>query len=256
MANKFVYCVCFALAISHFTLPFDVCQPEAFWFMKRVLLFQSYQEKLKIPYATFHECSRPVPWAWAGEMGWGWRSTSCMMGNVKMVNLSLHWTKVSLLYSFHCHNSSWNLPLFSYKGKAAGCDNYKRFIMEWSRSRKVKINPSFCTPVFFYALPKYLQSELERVQTRALSIIFPSLSYDEALDEAGIPTIISYREDICVNVFNTAHGNRDNKLNNKLLTEASEAPYSLRSHRHFAFPKWETDRFKNTFILSSCLKYN
>ena len=53
MANKFVYCVCFALAISHFTLPFDICQPEAFWFMKRVLLFQSYQEKLKIPYATF-----------------------------------------------------------------------------------------------------------------------------------------------------------------------------------------------------------
>ena len=35
MANKFVYCVCFALAMSHFTLPFDVCQPEAFWFMKR-----------------------------------------------------------------------------------------------------------------------------------------------------------------------------------------------------------------------------
>ena len=58
----------------------------------------------------------------------------------------------------------------------------------------VKINPSLCTPVFFYALPNYLQSELERVQTRALSIIFPSLSYDEALDEAGIPTIISYRE--------------------------------------------------------------
>ena len=117
-------------------------------------------------------------------------------------------------------------------------------------------DPSLCTPVFFYALPKYLQSELERVQTRALSIIFPSLSYDEALDEAGIPTIISYREDICVNVFNPAHGNRDNKLNNKLLTEANEAPYSLRSHRHFAFPKRETDRFKNTFILSSCLKYN
>ena len=45
----------------------------------------------------------------------------------------------------------------------------------------VKINPTLCTPVFFYALPKYLQSKLERVQKRALSIIFPSLSYDEAL---------------------------------------------------------------------------
>ena len=54
---------------------------------------------------------------------------------------------------------------------------------------------------------------------------FPSLSYDEALNEANIPTIISYREDICDNVFNTALGNRDNKLNNKLLTEANKAPY-------------------------------
>ena len=56
-------------------------------------------------------------------------------------------------------------------------------------------------------------------------------------------------------VFNAAHGNKDNKLN-KLLTEANKAPYLLRNHRHFALPKWKTDRFKNTFILSSCLKYN
>ena len=72
---------------------------------------------------------------------------------------------------------------------------------------------------------------------------------------AGIPTIISYCEDICDNVFNAALGNKDNKLN-KLLTEANKAPYLLRNHRHFALPKWKTDRFKNTFILSSCLKYN
>ena len=113
----------------------------------------------------------------------------------------------------------------------------------------------YAAPVFFYALPKYLQCELERVQKRALSIICPSLSYDEALNEAGIPTIISYCEDICDKVFNAALGNKDNKLN-KLLTEANKAPYLLRNHRHFALPKWKTDRFKNTFILSSCLKYN
>ena len=72
MANKFVYSVCFALAISHFTLPFDVCQPEAFWFMKPVLLFQSYQEKLKIPYATFlvfQSCGRGRGrWGGVGEV--------------------------------------------------------------------------------------------------------------------------------------------------------------------------------------------
>ena len=99
-------------------------------------------------------------------------------------------------------------------------------------------------------LAKYLQLALERVQKRALSIICRSLSYDEALDEAGILTIISYGEDIYVTkVFNTALGNRDNKLNNKLLTEANKAPYSLRSYRHFAFPKCETDRFKNTYFV-------
>ena len=46
----------------------------------------------------------------------------------------------------------------------------------------------------------------------------PSLSYDEALNEAGIPTIISYCEDICDKVFNAALGNKDNKL----LTEANK----------------------------------
>ena len=57
--------------------------------------------------------------------------------------------------------------------------------------------------------------------------------------------------------FNAAIGSNDNKLD-KLLTEANKALYSLRNHRHvhLALPKWKTDRFKNTFILSSCLKYN
>ena len=82
----------------------------------------------------------------------------------------------------------------------------------------------YAAPVFFYALPKYLQCELERVQKRALSIICPSLSYDEALQvEAGIPTIISYCEDLCDKVFNAGIGNKD-KLN-KLLTEANKAPF-------------------------------
>ena len=48
--------------------------------------------------------------------------------------------------------------------------------------------------MFFYALPKYLQCELERVQKRAFSIISPGITYIEALEEAGIPTIISYSE--------------------------------------------------------------
>ena len=59
---------------------------------------------------------------------------------------------------------------------------------------------------------------------RALSIICSSLPYDEALNEAGIPTIISHCKDICDKAFNAALGNKDNKLN-KLLTEANKAPF-------------------------------
>ena len=100
---------------------------------------------------------------------------------------------------------------------------------------------SYAAPVFFHALPKYLWCELERVQKRALSIICPSLSYDEALNETGIPTIISYCEDICDKVFNAALCNKDNKLN-KLLTEANKAPYLLRNHRHSATLHFQSGR--------------
>ena len=55
--------------------------------------------------------------------------------------------------------------------------------------------------------------------------------------------------------FSCAEPNAYKIILEKLLTEA-KAPYSLRNHRHFAPPKWKTDCFKNTFILSSCLKYN
>ena len=100
---------------------------------------------------------------------------------------------------------------------------------------------------------------MQLLKQKALSIICPSLSYDEALKKAGIPNIISYCEDICDTdcdtIFNAALGNKDNKLN-KLLTEANKAPYSLRNQRHFALPKLKTERFKNRFVLSSCLKYD
>ena len=110
-----------------------------------------------------------------------------------------------------------------------------------------KINPSLCSACFLLCSSQVsqLQCELERVQKRHC-IICPSLSSDEALNEADIPTIISYCEDICDKVSNVALGNKDNKLN-KLLTQASKVPYSLRKHRHFALLKWKTDSFKNTF---------
>ncbi len=63
---------------------------------------------------------------------------------------------------------------------------------------------TYAIPVFFYALPKYLQNELERLQRRAFSIINPGLTYHEALSESNIPTIMSYGGTICRDCFDSA----------------------------------------------------
>jgi len=47
----------------------------------------------------------------------------------------------------------------------------------------------YACPVFYYTLPKYLQDELERIQRRAMAIIFPNINYSEALDKASLPKV-------------------------------------------------------------------
>ena len=117
----------------------------------------------------------------------------------------------------------------------------------------------YIAPVFFYALPKYLRCELERVQKRAMSIICPICLMTRHLRKLVFQTLFhiarTYVTRTVTRFFNAALGNKDNKLN-KLLTEANKAPYSLRNQRHFALPKLKTERFKNRFVLSSCLKYD
>jgi len=114
---------------------------------------------------------------------------------------------------------------------------------------------TYAVPVFHYALPMYLQRELERVQERALSIICAGLDYKQALDVAGIPTIVSYNEGICNSTFTSIITNKEHRLNS-LLPAINHNPYSSREHRCFAIPKWRTNRFRNTFIMSSCIKNN
>ena len=71
---------------------------------------------------------------------------------------------------------------------------------------------SYAVPVIYYALPKYLQNDLERVQKRALSIIFPGLAYNKALEVAGIQTISDYNESICDKTFKYISNNTSLRL--------------------------------------------
>ena len=112
---------------------------------------------------------------------------------------------------------------------------------------------SYAVPVFYYALPKYLQNDLERVWKRALSIILPGLAYNKALEVAGIQTISDYNESICDKTFKHISNNTSHRLR-KLLPALNKNQYPLRRNRRFALPRWKTDRFRNTFITSSCIK--
>ncbi len=115
---------------------------------------------------------------------------------------------------------------------------------------------TYAIPVFFDGLPKCLKIELERVQKRAFLIISPNVAYSQALQEANIPTIIDYSEQVCNKVFYQSIVNdSENKLF-KFLPTSNNVPYELRKNKHFIIPEWKTNRCGNTFIIANCIKNN
>ena len=95
---------------------------------------------------------------------------------------------------------------------------------------------------------KYLMQELERIQKRAMSIICPGVSYDEALVIMNFKELATHHDEICESLFHTIV-NENNHCLYKLLPASPESTYSLRRARPFYIP-----RFKNSFIIFSCIK--
>ena len=70
----------------------------------------------------------------------------------------------------------------------------------------------YAIPVYYYSLPKYLINELERIQKRALKIMCPSLSYDEALTHVEIALLSVHRSNIYAMLFNEILSDSDHRL--------------------------------------------
>ena len=72
----------------------------------------------------------------------------------------------------------------------------------------------------------------------------PHLSDDEAPKEAGIPTIISFCEDICDTgydtIFSATLGNKDSK---QVLTEANKVPLFTKKSATLCTPAVEDGTF-------------
>ena len=65
----------------------------------------------------------------------------------------------------------------------------------------------YACPMFHRALPVYLSEDLERLQKRALRIIYSGMSYNQALEFSGLPTLFKRREEISSKLFNEVVGN-------------------------------------------------
>ena len=81
----------------------------------------------------------------------------------------------------------------------------------------------YCAPVFHYALPAYLNEDIERIHKRALSIISPAMSYRECLDSLGLPTLYDRRNGLCRQLFDSIAINPGHMLYHLLHQENNKA---------------------------------
>ena len=133
--------------------------------------------------------------------------------------------------------------------------------MSWL-SHDEKAVLEYCAPLYHHALPDYLSKDIERIQKRTLSIIWPGLSYDNSLPMFNMASLEDRRIDKCENFFDSIVSHPDHKLH-LFLSPKSYCHYKLRRERHFANPVMRTKRVLvahfhhlSTGVSSFCIKDN
>ena len=71
----------------------------------------------------------------------------------------------------------------------------------------------YCRAIWHTSLPSYLNEQIERLQKRVLRIIFPNLSYREALYASDCVKLDDRRDCLCFNLFSKIMSKTNNKLN-------------------------------------------
>ena len=113
----------------------------------------------------------------------------------------------------------------------------------------IRSSLDYACPVFHHSLPNYLQTDLERVQKRALACIFPDKPYAEPLSIAGLVSIREHHSAITKKLFQLIADNPGNKLHHLLPNENCQKRYNLRRPRRFMLPLAKTRRFTDSFII-------
>ena len=81
----------------------------------------------------------------------------------------------------------------------------------------------------------YLSDQIESVQKRALKIILPFMSYEDALKKSGLINLCQRREDACVTFLKRSYYSSD-LLRNLVPRCQFSRPYALRAGRTVSVP--------------------
>ena len=85
-----------------------------------------------------------------------------------------------------------------------------------------------------------------------MSIICPGLPYQETIELVNIVPIVDFITGLCSNTFDTIIKDPEHRLK-RLIQFSGPLRYALRCNRRFIVPKCKTDRFRNGFMIRSCI---
>ena len=103
---------------------------------------------------------------------------------------------------------------------------------------------------YYYLLEKSLMRKLERLQKRTLAVMCPGVKYNETR------TRIDYHRNVCNALFNDIFNDESHTLRYLLPSLHKFTRYTLRHTKSFQGLKVETNRAKNTLIISSILNFD
>ena len=111
----------------------------------------------------------------------------------------------------------------------------------------------YACPVYHGGLPTYLWRDLETIQRRAMRIIYPTESYEDALLLSGLTSLFLLRQQITNKVFLNIMNDDAHKLH-ELLPAKNNISLNLRKKMKFINQRVKTNRYRNSFIISNSIK--
>ena len=116
-------------------------------------------------------------------------------------------------------------------------------------SSVIKSVLEYACKLFHSYFPKYLSEDMERIQRRAMNIIYPGLNYKAALEETAFGELYARRETNSLKLFNEIFKFKDHKLGDLLPPLNSSYSSQLWRSKTFNDSNYRTDCYRKSFII-------